>query len=468
MTSVLTALPARWDGPVVSALESAGQVRIARRCADLADLLAAAASGLGRVALVSSELRGLTLSVVSGLRESGVEVIGVGESGDDLGEARLWQLGVHSVISPDLESDALVAAVLTAATAGGPQRPTSPASEDDVAPYAAAPTPLAAQPPLPVRETRGQVVAVWGPAGSPGRTLLAVNLAAELAALGREVLLVDADTYGGSVAQALSVLDEAPGIAAATRAGDQGTLDLAVLARLAPEVCPGLRVLTGIPRAERWPEIRGAALERVLAVARHLADDVIVDVGFCLEDDEELSYDTQAPRRNQATLTTLEVADGLVVVGGCDPVSLQRLVRGLQEIGRVRAPHPIVVVNRLRASAVGSPPARRVTDALARFAGVTDLHLVPDDPSAVDAAMLAGRTLIEAVPASPARRAIADLARRLADSAPTAGEPVAESGAGEASMRPVARSSPPVPPDTAPRAWLRGRHTGWWQRRSRT
>ncbi|MFZ1287175.1 MAG: hypothetical protein WAR57_09095, partial [Candidatus Phosphoribacter sp.] len=159
MTSVLTALPARWDGPVVSALESAGQVRIARRCADLADLLAAAASGLGRVALVSSELRGLTLSVVSGLRESGVEVIGVGESGDDLGEARLWQLGVHSVISPDLESDALVAAVLTAATAGGPQRPTSPASEDDVAPYAAAPTPLAAQPPLPVRETRGQVVA---------------------------------------------------------------------------------------------------------------------------------------------------------------------------------------------------------------------------------------------------------------------------------------------------------------------
>ena len=44
------------------------------------------------------------------------------------------------------------------------------------------------------------------------------------------------------------------------------------------------------PKAERWPELRGAALERVLEVARSLAEVVVVDVGFCLEDDEELSY----------------------------------------------------------------------------------------------------------------------------------------------------------------------------------
>ncbi len=55
---VLTALSARWDGSVVRALESSGQVRIARRCADLADLLATAASGIGTVALVSADLRG--------------------------------------------------------------------------------------------------------------------------------------------------------------------------------------------------------------------------------------------------------------------------------------------------------------------------------------------------------------------------------------------------------------------------
>ena len=82
------------------------------------------------------------------------------------------------------------------------------------------------------------------------------------------MLLVDADTYGGCVAQTLGLLDEAPGIAAACRAADQGLLDLPALSRIAPEVVPGLRVLTGLPKAERWPEVRAAALERVLELSR--------------------------------------------------------------------------------------------------------------------------------------------------------------------------------------------------------
>ena len=73
----------------------------------------------------------------------------------------------------------------------------------------------------------------------------------------------------------------------------------------------------------------------------------MVDCGFSLEDDEELSYDTLAPRRNGATLTNLALADEVVVVGGCDPVGLQRLVRGLQELGTVQAPPPTVCVNRV-------------------------------------------------------------------------------------------------------------------------
>ena len=99
---------------------------------------------------------------------------------------------------------------------------------------------------------------------------------------------------------------------------------------------------------------------------------VVVDCGFSLEDDEELSYDTLAPRRNGATLTTLALADEVVVVGGCDPVGLQRLVRGLQELGTVQAPPPTVCVNRVRSGAVGANPEQRVSEALARFAGVTE------------------------------------------------------------------------------------------------
>jgi MinD-like ATPase involved in chromosome partitioning or flagellar assembly len=266
----------------------------------------------------------------------------------------------------------------------------------------------------PFGSDTGRVVAVWGPTGAPGRTTIAVTLATELAGLGIPTVLVDADTYGGSVAQALSFLDEAPGIAAATRAADQGTLDLPTLARMAPTVTGGLRVLTGIPKAERWPEIRPAALQRVLTVCRSLGQVVVVDCGFNLEEDEELSYDTMAPRRNAATLTTLAVADEVVVVGGCDPVGLQRLVRGLQELGTVQAPAPTVCVNRVRPGAVGSHPERRVSEALSRFAGVTDVLFVPDDPAALDTALLEGRALAECAPQSPVRPAVRAIAEKVA------------------------------------------------------
>ena len=53
----------------------------------------------------------------------------------------------------------------------------------------------------------------------------------------------------------------------------------------------------------------------VFATARALADFSVVDCGFCLETDEELSFDTVAPRRNGATLAVLDDADLIVVVG---------------------------------------------------------------------------------------------------------------------------------------------------------
>jgi MinD-like ATPase involved in chromosome partitioning or flagellar assembly len=264
------------------------------------------------------------------------------------------------------------------------------------------------------RPTRAPVIAVWGPTGAPGRTTLATTLAAELAARDASVLLVDADTYGGCVAQALGLLDEAPGVAAACRAADQGLLDLAALARTAPEVVPGLRVLTGLPKAERWPEVRASALERVLDLARSLVEVVVVDCGFCLEDDEELSYDTSAPRRNEATLTTLAVSDLVVAVGGADPVGLQRFVRGLQELGTVPSGEPVPVVNRVRAAAVGTRPQARIADSLARFAGLSAVRFVPDDPQSADGAMLAGRSVVEHAPDSPLRHAVADLASHVA------------------------------------------------------
>jgi Flp pilus assembly CpaE family ATPase len=178
-------------------------------------------------------------------------------------------------------------------------------------------------------------------------------------------------------------------------------------------VTPDLRVLTGLPRADRWHEVRDAAMSHILDLARRVADVVVVDCGFSLEADEELSYDTVAPRRNATTLTTLEHADPLVVVGAGDPVGLQRLVRGLTELGHVPSPEPLVVVTKVRSSAAGPHPGAAIREVLGRFSGIDEVVVVPDDRDACDGAMLAGRSLVEHAPTSRARVAIGELARRV-------------------------------------------------------
>ncbi len=210
-----------------------------------------------------------------------------------------------------------------------------------------------------------------------------MTVAAELAASGVPTLLADADVYGGVVAQVLGFLDEAPGLAAAARLANNGQLDVAALAAAAPQAAPNLRVLTGISRADRWPELRPAALDQVWELARSLAAVTVVDLGFCLEQDEEVSFDTAAPRRNGATLTTLAAADTVLAVGAADPVGMQRLLRGLAQLREVvPGALPRVVLNRVRRSAVGAEPEAQLAEALERYAGIRDVAFVPDDREA--------------------------------------------------------------------------------------
>lgn len=449
---VLTAVSGPWEAELVAGLDGAGDdVRVVRRCADLADLLAAADAGLARAAVVSADLHRLDLDAVARLLAAGVAVVGLADPADPASADRLRALGVRRVVDPSAPAGQ-VAALLVAAVGslaqdraaapfdalpgtravphGGPGGGPGPGHLADPAdaldPLPRLPVVTAGVVPRRAAGDPGRVVAVWGPTGAPGRTTVAVNLAAELAAAGHETVVADADTYGPSVAQVLALLDESAGLAAAVRAAGQGQLDAERLARLAPVVVPRLRVLTGLARAARWPELRGAGLEAVWRTCREVAAWTVVDCGFGVEADEELTFDTAAPRRNAATLSALAAADLVVVVGAADPVGLQRLVRALEELADVLppgGPAPLVVANRVRAAAVGPRPEQRVRDALARYAGVTRVHLVPDDRPALDAALLAGRTLTEHGPASPAREAFAALAAAVAATAAPAPAP---------------------------------------------
>jgi MinD-like ATPase involved in chromosome partitioning or flagellar assembly len=406
---------ASWEARLVAAFERGDHgISIVRRCVDVVDLLAAGAGGQGRAALVAAGLRRLDADAVDRLVASEVVPVGVVARGDSAAEERLRAMGVGYLV-PDDADPAVVASVVTAAMLAGEQ-PDTRRGRSFGNPTVSVPVPPGVADYVPAAASqRGSVVAVWGPTGAPGRTTVAVTLADELARLGSASLLVDADVYGGTIAAVLGLLDESPGLAAACRQAGAKRLDAAGLAALAWQLSAQLRVLTGIPLAERWPELRPAAVESVLAAARELAEFTVIDCGFSIEADEELSFDTLAPRRNGATLAVLDAADVIIVVGAADPIGVQRLVRALGSLGDAELSAPVwVVLNKIRKVVVPGDPSTELTAALQRFAGRAPAALLPFDHTSLDAALAIGRTLGEVRPNSALRRALADLAAALA------------------------------------------------------
>jgi len=411
---------AEWEERWVAAFERGPHpVEIVRRCVDVIDLLAVAASGQGRVALVAGRVRRFDTDAVDRLAAAGVAIVGVVPRGDVAAEDQLRAVGVSALLPEDADPAVAAAvageAVRTLADGGerGPRRAFGDPSTSMPIPPGAGPLLADRLGDRPGR--RGSVVAVWGPTGAPGRTTLAVALADELAQLAQGALLVDADVYGGTVAAAVGLLDESPGLAAACRQAGGQRLDAVGLAALCWQLGPQLRVLTGLPIASRWPEVRPSAIAPVLAAARVLADFTVVDCGFSLETDEELSFDTLAPRRNGATLAVLDDADLVLVVGSADPIGLPRLVRALADLREAEVGAPTwIVLNRVRAGVVPGDVRAELTAALQRFAGREPAALLPLDQRSVDAALAGGRLVREANPAGPLRQAVLELAAAVA------------------------------------------------------
>lgn len=270
---------------------------------------------------------------------------------------------------------------------------------------------------------RGRVLAVWGPAGAPGRTTAAIGLATELAARGQRVALVDGDSHAASIAPALGLLDEAPGFAAAARLVRTGSLTIDELDRVAQTLqttVGDVRVLTGITRAGRWPELAADRVAGVLEACRDWVDWTVVDVASSLERDEEISSDVFGPRRNAATIAALRGADRVAAITTGDPVGVMRLLRAHPDLVDVVPSDRIaVVVNKVRTGASGLAPESSVAQTLQRFGGIAPVAQWPLDVAAADAALLSARPLVDVAGRSRLRRAMQATALSLLPPQPT-------------------------------------------------
>ncbi|MBS2936923.1 hypothetical protein KDN32_04090 [Nocardioides sp. J2M5] len=409
-----------WEAPALADLEAHPGLVVLKRCVDVDDLVASVTSGQADVAVVALDAPGLDPSAVSHLRRHAVRPVAVtGARSDDLDvREHAHRLGVAAVVGGgELASLPEVVASVEEVLDTRPRQP-------DLEPLPAAPAGPGGRQAGP----GGRVVAVWGPAGAPGRTTVATNLAGELARRRVPVVLADLDPYGGAVAQQLGILDEVSGLLSAARLAGAGHL-----ADRFPSTCRGvgehLAVVTGLPRADRWREVRPAHVEQLLEAARGLGE-VVLDTGFSLEED---AADLGGrPARNSLTLGALEQADEVVVVGGAAPVGLTRLARGLVDLrDRVDGTPVRVVVNRMRSSIGWSE--KDIAGMVEGFSRVAGLHFLPDDPALVDRSLVAGRPVVDLGESS--------LARSLAALADAVFPASAEASHGRAHARPTVRRS---------------------------
>lgn len=394
MTGVVLALPPERAETLAEELELAGVTVIARMTPEQAARLVAHAEELrdAEALLIPAERGWLSAALRGACDRAGVRILTLG---DGPAAARLAQR--HGLASPLASSSSGwdVADALRADTAG--------TSTDETGADA-----------LGTGAPPNRLICVWGPHGAPGRSTLAVQLAALLAAPDRGVALVDADTHAPAIALMLGLTDDGPGIAAACRRAELGLLDGAELSRLSSPVESSggtVDVLVGINRPARWPELSATRLQAALDACRGWSAVTLVDVAASLEADEEIISDLDGPRRNAATLTALRSADRIVAVAAADPLGIARFVRGYAELRAEIGDVPVTVaVNKVRPGPLGIDARGQIRRALDRFSGIRDVHFLPYDQRALDAAALHARP----VPDVSGRSAFTAAARTLA------------------------------------------------------
>lgn len=390
------------DGELIERLErQRGILTVARSSQDMVEIIALCETGLADAVILAGAPDLVETSDIDEITERGVPVVVLC---DDAAQAnRLNRAGAHIAATA---IHAVDLGALLEVICRDKQRGTGTAGVKAA--------PLAEK---GVAQRRGKVVVFWGPNGSPGRSLVALNYAVECALEGREVILLDADTYGATQAVQLGLLDEAAGLAQICRTVDQDRFDAHTLERIcAPVLIAGarMRVATGLPRANRWPELRPTALRRAVLALQERCDTVVIDVAGPLELDEELSFDTAAPQRNGVAAAMLRIADEIFAIGQANSIGVPRLIRALEEMEASVGDLAVkVVFNKVSAASVGSAPQRALAETWERFGPRHPVvAYLPHDPEAVESALLAGSALAEIAPGSALRIAIAGLAGR--------------------------------------------------------
>jgi pilus assembly protein CpaE len=236
-----------------------------------------------------------------------------------------------------------------------------------------------------------QLIAVLGPKGGTGKTLVATNLAVALAQRDANVVLVDLDLQFGDIGLALGLSPERT-MYDLMKAGPP--FDHEKLERHLIRHSSGVNVLIAPTRPDQASAVSIEFLRDIYASLRTMCDAVIVDTppGFTPE-----------------VIATIDVSTEICMVGMLDSLSLKNTKLGLETLDLMGydSDHVALVLNRAD-SRVGITP-----DDVSMIISRSPDFAVPSDRE-IPRSINEGTPIVAARPSSGAARAFRDLADRYA------------------------------------------------------
>ena len=235
------------------------------------------------------------------------------------------------------------------------------------------------------------LIAILGPKGGTGKTLIAANLAVALAQRDQNVVLVDLDLQFGDIGLALGLSPERT-MYDLMKAGppfDHEKLDRHLIRHSS-----GVKVLIAPTRPDQASAVSIDYLRDIYAALRTMSDAVIVDTppGFTPE-----------------VIATIDVSSEVCMVGMLDSLSLKNTKLGVETLDLMgyESEQVSLVLNRAD-SRVGIMP-----DDVSAIVGRTPDVFVPSDRE-IPRSINEGTPIVAAKPGSGAAKAFRDLAERYA------------------------------------------------------
>jgi len=346
----------------MTALNDNSQIKIRRRCVDSVDLMSAIHLGLANKVVISAGFENLNSTTISGAKKLGCDVYGIYLENDIDSLEKLVGVGVNSNFAID-ETDVekslkgLINLLLNV-------------SEIDK--FSNELEDLSQVPGL---------ICVWGTNGSPGRSSVAINLSFSLASKNFPTLLVDLDAIVPSLAPALGLVSEVPGVSSLVHDALKGRLSQESIEKNVIEVNPGLHVLTGISNPKRWPELRTEGLIQVLKLCSQMYANIICDLSAVLPESTDSSLnDVDIFRRFDHIPKVLEISSRNIFVLGATPLSLIRASEALEALHEINKSEPLIILNKINEINLGQKYESTVEAILGRWVNSGSIYRIPDRP----------------------------------------------------------------------------------------